>query len=160
MSEPHPSVAAPIDGRDFDELSKAIKSVKLAISRPIRGLGKRASIPIIFEFSGKIFELFCEASVLECKPEDPAIGFTNEDVYFFEGVVVFNKEKEDVAGEVLAFENFLAKYVSEPMTRVFLSRKMDELKAAAALDEEAIQNVNSMYMNRDVGEKIVDFKVH
>ncbi len=160
MSETNPSMAAPIDGSKFDELSKAVGSVKFTFSRPIRGLGKRASIPIIIEFSDKIFELFCEASVLESRPEDPAIGFTTEDVYFFEGAVVFNKEKEDVAGEVLAFENFLAKYVSDPMTRVFLSRKMDELKAAAALDEEAIQNVNSMYMNRDVGEKIVDYKVH
>lgn len=159
------------DGSSMDSISKAMASVKIEFNRPFRGLGKKASIPLMFEFGGRLAQFFCEAAVLESKPEDPAIGYTTDDVYFFTGVLVFDRaaaitddmpeqEAPNLSGEVLEFENFLAKYVDDPIIRVFLSRKMEELKEAASLNEEAIQNVNSMYMNREVGEKIVDLKVH
>ena len=163
MRENKPDEIRPIDGTNFDEMTKAVNSVKFNFSRPFRGLGKRAAIPLAFSFAGRTVEFFCEAAVLESKPEDPAIGFTKADVYYFEGVVLYDHEgsdTENVFGEMLAFENFLAKYVDDPMARVFLARKMDELREASRLDEEAIQNVNSMYMNREVGEKIVDIRLH
>lgn len=163
MSENKPAEIRPIDGTDFEEMSKAINSVKFNFSRPFRGLGKRASIPLAFSFAGRVVEFFCESAVLESKPEDPAFGFTRDDVYYFEGVVMYDHEgsdTENVFGEMLAFENFLAKYVDDPMARVFLTRKMDELREASHLDEEALHNVNSMYMNREVGEKIVDIRLH
>lgn len=160
MNDPHPSLAAPIDGTQFNDLVKAVGAVKIKLSRPLRGLGKRASVPIVISFADHIIELFCEACVLESKPEDPAIGYTAEDVYFFQGVLLFTKDRDDVAGEVLELENFLTKYVDEPAVRVFLRQKMDELEQAATLDEEALHNIDMMYMNREVGEKIVDLKVH
>lgn len=159
------------DGSSMESISKAMASVKIDFQRPFRGLGKKASIPLMFDFGDRLVQFFCEAAVLESKPEDPAIGYTFDDVYFFAGALVFDqsaairddqpaKEAPNLSGEVLEFENFLAKYVDDPTIRVFLSRKMEELKEAAALNEEAIQNVNSMYMNREVGENIVDLKVH
>lgn len=159
------------DATSMDEIAKAMASVKFEFNRPFRGLGKKAFIPLMFEFSYRLVQFFCEAAILESTPEDPDIGYTDKDVYVFAGALVFDKsaatnndrpevEVPSLSGEVLEFENFLTKYVDDPMIRVFLSRKMDDLKEAAALNEEAIQNINEMYMNREVGKKIVDLKVH
>lgn len=151
---------------DFDELVAVMGRVKPIFSRPIKGMGKRILVPMVFKFGDKVAEFFCEAAILVDRPQKPALGFTKDDVNYFRGVTLYDVEymkSEDDSkpdGEVLFFDDFLSKYVSEPATRAYLHRKMDELEDAVQMDEESLGSVNEAYMNRDVGEKIIDLKIH
>ena len=151
---------------EFDELARLMGGVKPIFSRPIKGMGKRILVPLVFKFGDKVAEFFCEATILADKPKTPALGFTKDDVNYFRGVTLYDveymKAKDDSKpdGEVLFFEDFLSKYVSEPATRAYLHRKMDELENAVQMDDESLGSVNEAYMNRGVGEKIIDLKIH
>ena len=152
----------------FDDLARLMGKAKPVFVKPIRGLGKRIVVPLVFKFGDKVAEFFCEAVITDHKPCKPEIGFTDEDVTFVRGVTLYasdymDRDEGDTAkpdGEVLFFEDFAAKYVDDAATRAYLHRKMDELEDAVRLDEETLESVNGMYMNREVGERIYDPKLH
>lgn len=150
----------------FEELVRLMTGTKPIFSRPIKGMGKRILVPFVFKFDDKVAEFFCEASILHGRPSNPALGFTNEDVTYFRGVTLYdveymkNDDQGKPDGEVLFFDDFLSKYVSDPATRVFLHRKMEEMEEAVQMDEESLESVNQLWMNREVGEKIVNIRLN
>jgi len=153
----------------FQDLVTIMRRAKPTFSRPIKGLGKRVFIPYVFEFGGKIAEFFCEATIVAERPSQPELGYTFADVGYFRGVTVFEKREMDAkdrpkkgkpSGEVLSFGSFLDKYVEDPATRSYLSLKMEELFDAVQLDDENLENINDMWAARDIGEKILNIRLH
>src|SRR5690606_20938333 len=107
-------------------------------------------------------EIFCE-QVIDGSPKNDIDGFTMDDVSLHKGVTVQTSTKDKYSksiGTVMDFDEFVST-ISNPSTRIKLSRCMNDLVAGTELSEDLFDLANSIWVNRGVGvESIRPVVIH
>ena len=144
--------------RDF--IMENIDKAQPMIGSPDKGIGVRATLPIMFQNAdGRWYlEFFCETVL----PDSPGsvLGYEPREATFFAGVQIrkilqipnmeLGKPAKSV-GEIRSYKSFVKKMIDSSAAQIKLDRVMDHMKNMATPNDEFYGKVNEIWVNRPAG---------
>jgi len=148
---------------DFDAIIKKMATSKPRVGFPNIGWGKKCFIEATFRKkktgNRTVVELFSEVTFGQ-SPSDPDLGYTKDEANIFQGVCVTNyanqentEEHQPSVGEVMHYQKFMDRYIDNNVTRITLSRVMDDMETLLIVSDSMLDRVNNAWGNRDLGKK-------